>query len=95
MKHKLSRRLGTQKLHCSVCHCSWKTTPVMECPGVPRYDRDERPEHLCTKTELRELKLKPGPVRGVFYRSSQAGKPTVWCWLYDRAEAVPTRPRKV
>ncbi len=92
MKHDLKRKLETGKLHCSVCHWSWKTPPVMECPGVPRYDRDERPQHLLTKTELRARKLKPGPARGVFYRSAQAGKPTKWCFLYDPAEAIPTRP---
>ncbi len=65
-EHKLHRDINSEKLVCSVCLWTWKTAPVMECPGVVRYDRwgdPSVPEGLLTKTELKEMKLKPGAPR--------------------------------
>lgn len=90
-EHELSRDLKSEKLVCSLCRWSWKTRPVSECPGVPRYEYADIPVTLAHKTALRERYLRPGgPPRGVFFRSGQGAKPTRWCLLYAVSEAVPT-----
>lgn len=97
-EHDLSRDIATERLTCSLCKWTWKTTPQSECPGVPRYEYADIPATLAHKTRLRELHLKPdGPARGVYYRAGQGKKPTRWCLLYAVAEAVPTKsiPSKV
>jgi hypothetical protein len=90
-QHQLTRDLKTERLVCSVCTWSWKTPPVSECPGVPRYEYADIPAALAHQTALRERHLRPGgPPRGVYFRSGQGNKPTRWCPLYDVAEALPT-----
>ena len=89
-EHDLSRDLKSEKLVCSLCRWTWKTVPVSECPGVPRYEYADIPAALAHKTALRERHLRPGgPARGVYFRSGQGKKPTRWCPLYAVAEAVP------
>lgn len=90
-EHDLSRDLKSEKLVCARCRWSWKTLPVSECPGVPRYEYADIPPTLAHRTRLRELHLHPaGPPRGVYYRAGQGKKATRWCLLYAVAEAVPT-----
>jgi hypothetical protein len=97
-EHALSRDVQTERLICSLCRWTWKTPPVSECPGVPRYEYADIPTELRHKAGLREMRLKPGgPPRGVYYRAGQGSKPTRWCLLYAVAEAIPTKsiPTKV
>lgn len=90
-EHDLSRDIQTERLTCSRCRWTWKTPPVSECPGVPRYEYAEIPAELAHKTALRERHLKPsGPPRGAYYRAGQGAKSTRWCLLYALSEAVPT-----
>src|SRR5215207_4370696 len=78
---------------CSVCGWKWKKPPESYCPGLPRYDRKNWPEHLMTKKQLDAAgyqtgKLLPAPVACV-YRQSVAE----WLYLYDFAQA--TRKKQV
>jgi hypothetical protein len=92
-KHKTRRDLESGKLVCSLCLWKWKTKPVSECPGVPRYSWGAQPEHLKTRTELLALKLKPGAAPAACrYRQSKRGTEKAWIWFYDVREAVSLKP---
>lgn len=90
MQHKTKKENG--KVICQNCKWTWTREPQSVCPGVPRFGWGEWSPNLKTKTQLRELKMKPGAEpRGAYFRASKVGKAEQFMWLYDEAEAVPTR----
>lgn len=70
---------------CAICHCAWKNKPRSSCPGVIEYAWQQAPENLKTESQLKKLKLAPGPKRGIV---------GAW-WLYDINEAIPWTPEEI
>jgi DNA polymerase-3 subunit epsilon len=72
---------------CETCGWAWKRNPgKWGCPSVPRYAWETAPKHLRTTKQLRAERLKPGAAPRGCIRIEDG-----WCYLYDRAEAVPVR----
>lgn len=92
-KHKTKNENGA--IVCENCRWKWKHEPQSVCPGVLRYGWNEWPENLKTKTQLREMKLKPvADPRGAYFRNSRVGKSDQFMWLYDAAETKLIKSRK-
>ncbi len=75
------RQLTKTETGCTYAVCGWP--PASECPGVPRYERDQAPR-LKTRQLLHESGLKSGGDRRgcIAWRDG-------WLWLYDEREALP------
>jgi hypothetical protein len=81
---------------CSVCLWRWRRRPISVCPGLPRYEFDDRPPDLLTRGELerRGLRLPAGrDIRaGVVYGDHPRTRER-WTPLYDARQAVPAKTR--
>lgn len=76
--------------HCTACLTRFdKRGPWGDCPGVPRFRWDAWPDGYLTATQMRQERLKPGPVRGAIWRKESRGG---WLWLYRRDEGTPKKP---
>lgn len=89
MDHELEK-LPDGGWTCSTCRWEWKSKPQTLCPGVPRYDWGDVPDHLKTQTQLGKMGLKPAkeqqPEACVYSQSK-----TDYYWLYDIVQAIPKR----
>lgn len=73
---------------CDTCGQTWKTQPASKCPGAPIYSWEPWPDGLCTRRQLADKHLKPGPLAGVIpYEKSADGDG--WLRLYRESEATP------
>ena len=44
---------------CTICSQTWKNPPRSDCPGCTVYPWEGAPEHLKTKSQLKEIGLRP------------------------------------
>ncbi len=86
MTEHILERTEDQRFRCSVCNWDWQTKPRTECPGLPRYQWREWPEHLVLKDDLfaRGLRLAEGQQPVAVVGSTK----TDFRPLYDVREAV-------